>query len=149
MVRKIVENLLPGPTRHTLFAFLLSQRSSFVRHYGKLLHNFESADNIKIHFIQESKDKIIRLANNGSHYKYQLYMLFNPQLKARDHMRDYPTLFSKLCLSSRSMPIELGRWNRTPREDRLCNCCGVLGGERHFTYNCPTIDPSEFLDSNA
>ena len=143
---KFIENLQPGSTRHSLFTFLLSQRSSFVRHYGKLLHNFESADNIRSHFIQETKDKIIRLANKGSHYKYELYLHFNPQLKARDHMRDYSSQFSKLCLSSHSMPIELGRWNRTPREDRLCINCGVLGDERHFIYNCPTIERSELLD---
>ena len=95
---KFVESLQPGSTRHSLFTLILSQRSSFVRHYGKLLHNFESADNIRSHFTQETKDKIIRLANKGSHYKYELYLHFNPQLKARDHMRDYSNLFSKLCL---------------------------------------------------
>ena len=91
---------------------------------------------IRSHFIQENRDKIIRLANNGSHYKYQLYMLFNPQLKARNHMRDSSNTFSKLCLSSHSMPIELGRWNRTSRENRLCRNCGVLGDEKHFIYHC-------------
>ena len=44
------------------------------------------------------------------------------------------------------MPIELGRCSHTPREDRLFSNCGVLWDERHFIYNCPTIDQLEFLD---
>ena len=143
---KFVENLQPGSTRHNIFAFLQTQRSSFLRHYGQIMHNFDSIDSIRSHFMNENRDKIIRLANNGSHYKYQLYMLFNPQLKARNHMRDSSNTFSKLCLSSHSMPIELGRWNRISRENRLCSNCGVLGDEKHFIYHCPTIDRSKCLD---
>ena len=124
---KFVENLQSGSTRDKLFAFLQSQRISFLKHYGQIMLKIDSIDSIRSHFIQENRDKIIRLANNGSHYKYQLYMLFNPQLKARNHIPDSSNKFSKLCLSSNSMPIEQARWNRTSRENHLCNNCGVLG----------------------
>ena len=73
-------------------------------------------------------------------------MLFNPQLKARDHMRGNSHQFSKLCLSSHSIPIKLGRQNRTSGDNRLCNNWGVLGDERHFIYYCLTIDRSGLLD---
>ena len=29
------------------------------------------------------------------------------------------------------MPIETGRWSRKPRQDCLCDGCGVLGDEKH------------------
>ena len=39
-----------------------------------------------------------------------------------------------------SFPIELGRWSRTERANRLCNECNVMGDEEHFIYNCTTVD---------
>ena len=44
------------------------------------------------------------------------------------------------------MPIELLRWNRLNRDVRLCNACKVVGDERHFIYDCPTVDREELVD---
>ena len=38
------------------------------------------------------------------------------------------------------MPVETGRWTRTPRENRLCSSCNVIGDEKHYIYDCIEID---------
>ena len=77
---KVVEHLQHRSTRHKLFAFRQSKRSSFLRRYGNLLHNLELADIIRSKFIQENKENITRLAKKVNHYKYELYMLCKPEL---------------------------------------------------------------------
>ena len=37
---------------------------------------------------------------------------------------------------SHSLPIETGRWSRTPREQRLCPTCQVIGDEHHLLFEC-------------
>ena len=67
-------------------------------------------------------------------------MLFNPNLEASDLSKSYSYAFTRLKLSSHSMPIEIGRWNGTTRNLRFCNNCQVLGDEKHYIYDCPTIN---------
>ena len=87
------------------------------------------------------KEKIRRLAaNEEKHYKFKMYTVFNPNLVVGDLSKSYSYAFSRLKLSSHSMPIETGRWNRTERESRICSYCRVLGDEEHYIYNCPTIN---------
>ena len=38
------------------------------------------------------------------------------------------------------LPIEIGRWYRKKREERICPHCMVLGDEKHYLFECPTID---------
>jgi len=51
----------------------------------------------------------------------------------------------RLRLSSHKLAIEMGRWSRIPREDRLCPC-GVIQTEQHVICHCPLSDhiPSQF-----
>ena len=73
-------------------------------------------------------------------------MSFNPELKPADLTKTYSYKFSRLRLSSHSMPVELCRWNRMTRDVRLCNECKVFGDKRHYIYDCPTIDRSQLSD---
>ena len=43
-------------------------------------------------------------------------------------------------MSSHKLNIETGRWNRTPREQRLCNKCNELEDEFHFLFECKLYD---------
>ena len=49
----------------------------------------------------------------------------------------------KFRVGSHNLPIEIGRWNRTPREERLCATCGVIGDENHVVYGCSMIDRND------
>ena len=51
----------------------------------------------------------------------------------------------KFRLGSHFLPIETGRWNRTPRNERLCSTCGVLGDENHVIYSCSQISREDMV----
>ena len=57
-------------------------------------------------------------------------------LSVAEHERQVTT---KIRLSSHNMAIEKGRWSRTPREQRLCEC-GQIQTERHIIGECPTTE---------
>lgn len=52
---------------------------------------------------------------------------------------------TRVRLSSHNLAIERGRWNRTPREERLCTC-GAIQDEPHISAQCPNTQ--EIRDSN-
>ena len=39
-------------------------------------------------------------------------------------------------ISDHSLEIEKGRYNKTPREERLCKNCGVIEDKAHFILKC-------------
>ena len=45
---------------------------------------------------------------------------------------------TRLCMSSHKLNIEIGRYARVDRADRLCSKCslGVMGDEIHFLLEC-------------
>ena len=47
--------------------------------------------------------------------------------------------FTRFRLSSHNLKIELGRWSRIPRENRLC-ACGEIQDELHVAIKCPKTD---------
>ncbi len=47
---------------------------------------------------------------------------------------NYRQLISKFRLSDHSLGIEVGRYTRIPREQRLCKKCHVLDDEKHFFF---------------
>ena len=46
---------------------------------------------------------------------------------------------TKLRLSSHKLEIEVGRWKKLTREERICRCCelGKVENETHFLFECP------------
>ena len=47
------------------------------------------------------------------------------------------------------MKVETGRWSRTPREERLCEC-GEIQDEKHIVFFCnKTNDLREKYDVNG
>ena len=106
-----ITNLKPNSARHSVFTSLRSHGTKFLQHYSNIFHSYPSPKDVKSYYRQQTKEKITKFSNSGKHYKYGLYMLFNPELKPGDHKKVYSYLFSRLRLSSHSMPIKLGRWN--------------------------------------
>ena len=51
--------------------------------------------------------------------------------------------FFKFISSNHRLPIEKGRWDKTPLADRLCTLCyKEVGDEFHFLFNCQYFDIS-------
>jgi hypothetical protein len=51
--------------------------------------------------------------------------------------KDFLTL-CKFRTTNHKLPIEHGRWNNIPRENRKCNLCNLeeIGDEFHYILNC-------------
>ena len=45
-------------------------------------------------------------------------------------------LLTKLRVSDHSLEIEIGRYKKIQREQRLCKTCQVLDDEKHFFLDC-------------
>ena len=70
----------------------------------------------------------------------------NPNLFPSPFLNSHNTLVPiiiKFRLGTHYVPIETGRWTRTPREGRLCQLCKVVVDERHLIYDCCLITRNE------
>ena len=50
-------------------------------------------------------------------------------------------VFTRFRLSNHKLPIETGRWNNVPRDERYCNLCNGnhIGDEYHFILECTAV----------
>ena len=66
-------------------------------------------------------------------------MTVHPVYKTRSFVPDYKReSFTRLQLMSHNLRGEIGRWSRTPREERVCQCDGMqIQTEKHVLIECP------------
>ena len=66
-------------------------------------------------------------------------MTVHPVYRTRSFVKDYKRqAFTRLRLMSYNLRVEKGRWSRTPREQRVCQCDGVqVQTESHVLIECP------------
>ena len=68
---------------------------------------------------------------------YKSIMNFNFQKYLTSvNIAKYRIALCKLRLSSHRLNVEVGRWNNTPVNERLCTTCNVLEDEFHFIFEC-------------
>ena len=81
--------------------------------------------------------------------RFRTYLELNPTLDTHSvYLRHLPALvehhrlaFTRMRLSSHELRIETGRWTRTPREERRCNCSlNTVQDETHVTFTCPKTE---------
>ena len=142
---KYVGNLKEESARKEVFDTILASGCDYMMHYVQLMNTYHNKTEVKKHYHEVLLNDVNELAQKPDKYKFQLYKQFNPELKPIDTLK-LQHKFSRLRLSSHSMPIETGRWSRIKREERLCTTCNSLGDERHYIYDCVDIDRTNLVD---
>ena len=110
--------------------------------YIESLLNGDNFVDDKINEIKES----VRNANESA-TKLHTYIALNPDLEVHAlytnksySVPDYLRIsFTRYRLSSHMLRVEIGRWSRTPRNDRLCPCKTGIQDEFHI-FTCPLVN---------
>ena len=95
-------------------------------------------------------DKLKTVIHNKSSsdkkYRYYIYSKINPDLLPSIFLScvNNADAITRFRLGPHNLPIETGRWSRTPRMGRLCPKCDILGDEYHFLFYFSEVvwDPS-------
>ena len=99
----------------------------------------ETVSNISIRDKEMLKESVI---NNTTSSKRKTYLEMNPLLiqptaYISSVIKEYHRIeYTRFRLSSHNLQIERGRWSRTPREQRLCDCGNHIQDERHALFFC-------------
>ena len=107
----------------------------------KLLNTFKhrSKKEIDRYFAQLIHDKINNLNERN---KVHLYKYIKTESNNREYYLSHPNfetrkIFSKFRTSDHPLQIEVGRYNKTPREERFClTCKNTIDDECHFFLSC-------------
>ena len=94
--------------------------------------------------IRTDKEELMERVRSNEGSKYRTYCELNPELSVHplylnsrfiveDSLR---ITFTRFRLSSHRLRVELGRWSRTPRDQRLCRCGTGIQDEQHLLL-CP------------
>ena len=59
--------------------------------------------------------------------------------------RKYAVVLCKFRCNNFKLPIEVGRWNNIPRDQRLCTLCHLhkIGDEFHYIFECSENDVAQ------
>ena len=129
-----------------MFQRLLGEPTKYLQHYINISEKYPTVADVYRESMEEVKNQIRELAAKDR-YKYKIYTEINPNLEKSPFITNPHPLSRDVIrfrLGSHILPIETGRWSRKPRQDRLCDRCGVVGDEKHALFNCCKIDRSDF-----
>lgn len=94
--------------------------------------------NLKEQFVPEKWNSELDSSSKGA-----IYRIFKSNFCCEDYLllllpRKLRTLFVKYRTTNHHFPIEIGRWNSTPLEDRKCGLCEAnqFGDEFHYVLEC-------------
>ena len=84
------------------------------------------------------KNKLTSLDNTSKLY---LYSKLKTTFKLEDYLKQLQNfnsrqLITKFRISDHNLEVELGRYKKIPRDQRVCNICNVLDNEEHFFLHC-------------
>ena len=100
-------------------------------------------------FILKDRNERIARVRTSERTKSATYRLINPTmdvhpiyLSSEEPVDDYLRMaFTRFRTSSHRLRIETGRWSRTPRERRLCQCDEGVQSEEHVLRFCNLTEP--------
>ena len=146
--RRFMQCLPEGSSRKNLLNKLGINPSPYLKHYITLNEKYDNCNDIFTEYKDIMKNKIWKLSNER-HYKYEIYAKLNPDLSApRDLLHSLHPIASDIIrfrLGSHNLPIEIGRWNRIPRCQRMCLTCNTIGDEEHALFDCDMVDRSGLI----
>ena len=147
--RRFQLSIQPNSTRAEMFEHLLNveNHTSYLKHYIELDQKYPNVTDLFKEHTEKMKATIRNKGvNKDKHYKFWVYLQMNPELTLSPFLQRVDAVgksMVKFRVGSHNLPIETGRWNRTPREERLCATCGVIGDEDHVLFRCSMIDRSD------
>ena len=148
--RRFKDSLQEGSVRELMFRKLLEKKSAFLQYYIDLDLKYKDSDQIIVEYMNNVKQKVRNLARDkDNHYKYWVYHELNPQLTPSPFLNRIDVVgkaMTKFRVGSHSLKIETGRWNRTPRGQRLCGTCNEFGDEFHALYHCSKVYREDLVD---
>ena len=148
--RRFTKSLPVNSIREAIFNKLLIHNTEFLDHYIALDATYTNVKDLKDQYKSELQQKVRDFARDkDKHFKYWTYLQLNPELTPSPFLSriDYVgKCITKFRLGSHKLKIEIGRWYRTPREERLCSTCNVLGDEKHIIYSCTEVFRGDLID---
>ena len=99
-------------------------------------------------FIRKDRDERVERVRTSERTKSVTYRAVNPTMDVHpiykgceEPVDDYLRMsFTRFRTSSHRLRIETGRWSRTPRERRLCQCDEGIQSEEHVLMSCPLTE---------
>ena len=108
----------------------------------KYIQSIKDGSDFATKELQQIKESVTRASGT----KFRTYVQLNPELTS--HMlysRNAPVIpdylritFSRYRLSSHRLRVEIGRYQGTPHDQRLCSCGLVVQDEQHI-FTCPRV----------
>ena len=120
-----MENILDEAITPTRIKEILKQfKSNLVSCFLKKWENTLDKDTL-----DPQSSNVYRSVKSQFSCEYYLKFLRNPDLRSA---------VTKLRISSHSLPIEVGRYKKIPRNMRICPLCSskALGDEFHYLLKC-------------
>ena len=110
----------------------------------KYIESVMSTDDIVAEEIRNIKNNIEYQPPSAT--KFQTYKTLNPTLSTHNlYTKSAPVIpdflritFTRFRLSSHRLRIEVGRWSRTPHDERICSCGTGIQDELHL-FQCPLV----------
>lgn len=90
---------------------------------------------IKDQFLQKW-DSLLNKSTSGINYR-----LIKNEFGINDYFKNLPNKPCRIVTAFRTrnhkLPVELGRWQSKPINERICSLCGLeVGDEFHYIMNC-------------
>ena len=119
----------------------MENRTTYLNHCVSLNEKYVHPNGIYVESIGKLKTFIRNKSPSDKNYRYHIYSKINPDLLPSPFLScvNNADAITRFRLGSYNLPIETGRWSRTPRMEILCPKCNALGDEYHFLFYCNEI----------
>ena len=136
----------------------VAKNSRYIGYYINLLNNFSNSTfcglSLEANFRSHWRNSITQACENDPDSKLGTYLRVNPDLIPGVPIPQYilegeRKLRTRFRTGSHSLAIELGRFSRIPRQNRLCKCRIGIQSVWHIFKECPLtmhIHMNRFVD---